>query len=99
LTPFAAARAALVAVFEEREGLGVEELVAAPGHPAVMTFVDDPEDGEELAPAAAPFVHRVGVRRLVHEQALVERLDRIAVLPKLLQPASIEDGRRSRSSA
>ena len=79
------AGAAFLAAFQEREAVGIEQFAAPPRHPVGMASVDEPEDGKELAPAAAALVHRVGVQRLVDQQARVERLDRIAVLPELLQ--------------
>ena len=90
---------ALVAALEERKDVRIEQLAAAPRHPVAVAVVDQPEQGEQPAPGAAPLVHRVGVERLVVEQPGIERLDRIAALPERLRCGSREEGSRSRSSA
>ena len=70
------------AALQEGEGVGVEELAAAALDPAVVAPVDEAEHGEELAPAAAALVHRVGVARGGVLQPGEEGRDGVARLPE-----------------
>ena len=66
----------LGAPFKERKLVGIEQLAAARLHEmAAVAFVDEPEQREQPAPAAAPLVHRVGIERGILDEPGIEAAD------------------------
>ena len=65
-----------------------------------VALVDQPEQREQPAPAAAPLVHGVGIERGVLGEPGIEAAHRIARSRRSARARpSVRDGRRSRSSA
>ena len=66
---------------QEREGRGIEQLAAAPAHPAgAAAAMHEAEQRQQATPGAAPLVHRVRRARLVVQQLGVQRAHAVALV-------------------